>query len=312
MQLRFHKQVFIVFALLTFNFSHATTNPKNSITIGSSVINVSFAPGANNNTLKLGRKRIVDWIEQSANAVADYYQVFPVEKLNIAINPSSGYSRRPINGIAYHGEIPLIVITLNTQTNERGLREDWVLVHELVHLGFPPVRRRHHWIEEGLATYVEPIARVRAGMMDEKDAWKWLMTGVPNGLPAFGDRGLDFTPTWGRTYWGGALFFLLADIRIHQQTNNRLGIEHALRAIQNAGGTMAQETTWPIEKILEIGDKATGTNVLSTLYVEMKDKPMKPDLKTIWKQLGIQLKNKDIVFNDSARDVELRKSLILN
>lgn len=36
------------------------------------------------------------------------------------------------------------------------------MTHEMVHLAFPSVPDQHHWIEEGLATYVEPIARARA------------------------------------------------------------------------------------------------------------------------------------------------------
>src|SRR5260370_28547747 len=31
------------------------------------------------------------------------------------------------------------------------------------HLAFPSVDEKHHWIEEGIATYVEPIARIPAG-----------------------------------------------------------------------------------------------------------------------------------------------------
>ena len=58
---------------------------------------------------------------------------------------------------------------------------------------------------------------------------------MPKGLPAAGDRGLDYTPTWGRTYWGGALFCLLADIDIRKRTSNRFGLQDALRAIVAAG-----------------------------------------------------------------------------
>lgn len=296
-------------------FSHTTLNAESAntylIKLNKSEINVSFALGLEDKNLRLNQKLLVSWIQASIEAVDEYYQGFPVKKLNIAVNPNSRISRRPINGVAYHGQVPLIVITLNPKISKNGLKKDWVLVHELVHLGFPPVHRRHHWIEEGLATYVEPIARVRAGLLSEEDAWKWLIQGIPNGLPSLGDKGLDFTPTWGRTYWGGALFFLLADIEIHKQTKNQFGIEHALRAIKKAGGTMQNEFTWPIEKILQIGDKATSTNALTSLYKKMKNKPMKPNLNKIWKRLGVTLNNNQIDFDNSAPDAELRKSLIV-
>lgn len=89
-------------------------------------------------------------------------------------------------------------------TEPDDLRRDWVVAHELVHLGFPSVDESHHWMEEGLATYVEPIARARAGQLLAAKVWSDLVEGLPQGLPAPGDRGLDHTPTWGRTYWGGA------------------------------------------------------------------------------------------------------------
>ena len=73
-------------------------------------------------------------------------------------------------------------------------------MHELTHLAFPSVPARHRWIEEGLATYVEPIARAQAGLLDHATAWSELRRGLPKGLPAPGDGGLDHTPTWGRTF----------------------------------------------------------------------------------------------------------------
>jgi hypothetical protein len=38
----------------------------------------------------------------------------------------------------------------------------------MVHFGFPSINRRHHWIEEGTATYVEPIARALTDILTGK------------------------------------------------------------------------------------------------------------------------------------------------
>ena len=109
------------------------------------------------------------------------------------------------------------------QAHSSDFTDDWVLTHEMVHLAFPSVPEEHHWIEEGSATYIEPIARARAGDLTPEKVWGDLVDGLPQGLPQPGDRGLDFTPTWGRTYWGGALFCLLADIEIRKRTANQEG-----------------------------------------------------------------------------------------
>jgi hypothetical protein len=118
----------------------------------------------------------------------------------------------------------------------------------MVHLALPSVADKHHWIEEGIATYVEPIARVEAGNLDVETVWLELVEGLPQGLPQSGDAGLDYTHTWGRTYWGGALFCLLADLEIRRATANKFGLRDALRAIVSAGGNI--ETAWPLVRCL--------------------------------------------------------------
>ena len=75
-------------------------------------------------------------------------------------------------------------------------------------LAFPDVADEHHWIEEGIATYVEPIAALRSATLHPKKIWADMLHGMPKGEPEPFDKGLDHTHTWGRTYWGGALFCL--------------------------------------------------------------------------------------------------------
>ena len=50
-------------------------------------------------------------------------------------------------------------------TTSAQFDDDWIITHEMVHLAFPSVAEKHHWIEEGLATYVEPVARARVGQL---------------------------------------------------------------------------------------------------------------------------------------------------
>jgi hypothetical protein len=179
----------------------------------------------------------------------------------------------------------------------------------MMHLAFPSVPEEHHWIEEGSATYVEPIARARAGDLTPEKVWGDLVDGLPKGLPQAGDRGLDFTPTWGRTYWGGALFCLLADIEIRKRTGNKKGLEDAFRAIFKAGGTI--ESDWPLARTLEIGDRGTGVPVLRALYDKMKAAPAPVDLGALWKELGVERRSGKIEFIDGAPLAAIRKAITL-
>jgi predicted metalloprotease with PDZ domain len=177
----------------------------------------------------------------------------------------------------------------------------------MTHLAFPSVARDHDWAEEGLATYVEPFARVRAGTMTAEAAWLGLIAGLPNGLPAPGDRGLDHTRTWGRTYWGGALFYLLADIDVRSRTNGKLGLEHALRGILAAGGNNAQR--WSLDDAFSAADAAIGAPVLRELHAKMGSSPHPVDLDEIWHKLGIVRAGRAIRFDDSAPLASIRRAI---
>jgi predicted metalloprotease with PDZ domain len=181
------------------------------------------------------------------------------------------------------------------------------MTHEMVHLAFPSVARKHHWIEEGLATYIEPIARARAGELTAEKVWGDMVRGMPQGLPQPGDRGLDVTHTWANTYWGGARFCLLADIEIRNRTKNKQGLEDALRAILKQGGTI--EANWNLSHALEIGDRATGVPVLRDLYDKMSATPQPTDLNKLWKDLGIDNSGGRIVFDDTAPLASIRKAI---
>jgi predicted metalloprotease with PDZ domain len=129
---------------------------------------------------------------------------------------------------------------------------------------------------------------------------------MPNGLPAPGDRGLDHTHTWGRTYWGGALFCLLADLEIRRETGNRRGLQDALRGILAVGN---METASTVEPLLAAGDRATGVAVLHSLYARMKDSPEPTDLEDLWRRLGVVPTGRTVRFDDSAEEAVLRRRL---
>ncbi len=309
LSLKFFRLMFfyLVISMTTCEIANAASLEGKIIQVKGAQLNLVFAEGTGNGALSVSREQLLHWIESGAKAVANYYQGFPVSKLTISISPRSGSG---IGGQAFAGSEPMISITLGKRANLAKLQKDWVLVHEMVHLAFPSVYRRHYWMQEGLSTYVEPIVRVRAGLMSEKEAWYWMLTGMPKGLPKYGDRGLDNTNTWGRRYWGGALFALLADQRIRAQSNNRYGLDQALRGIVTAGYSMQSDDVWPLDKILKIADKSTRTTALMTLYQEMKDTPVDVDLQKMWRKLGVKLEGRRIVFDNTAPQAALRRALL--
>jgi hypothetical protein len=283
----------------------ACTFPADTVTstllIGSSRIDVTVDKGQ----LHTPKEVVMKWVQWAGEAVAIYYGHFPLPHVSIGISPSGGTGVRGGRTFGDHGGRILIHVGRNSTFSV--LANDWMLTHEMVHLSFPSVARNHHWIEEGIATYVEPIARVRAHHMDPNQMWFEVVRDLRKGLPETGDQGLDHTHTWGRTYWGGALFCFLADIEIHRDTENRKGLEDALRGILESGGDIRED--WDLEKALSIGDKTTGVSVLRPLYDKMKDQPYNVDLPALWTQLGIERDGNSVRFVDSAPLAKTRDAM---
>ncbi len=262
-------------------------------------IDVAITPGGTG----VSSDRLTAWLATQARAVAAYYGAFPVARALLIVRAGGPGA---IGGGSTMGEGGAsILLNVGRETDESDLREDWVTVHEMVHVSFPSVLRP--WAEEGLATYLEPIIRVRAGLVDRDQVWRDLIRGLPKGQPGDGDGGLDGPPSWGRTYWGGAAFWLLADVDIRKRTENKRSLDDALRGVVGAGGNVA--VTWSLDEALGAGDRACGTPVLVALYHSMKDKPVKVDLEDLWKRLGVSLEHKRVVYDDTAPLASIRKAI---
>jgi hypothetical protein len=275
--------------------------PGTDLEIGGGTIHAAFAPGE----IVLPREKVLDWIRISAKAVSTYYGRFPVHSLKLLLVPVDGPRVRGGTTWGYRGAA--IRVLIGRESSEDDLRRDWVMVHEMVHLALPDLDDRYGWLSEGLAVYIEPIARVQAGDLPALEIWKAMMRDMPKGFPQAGDQGLDNTDTWGRKYWGGAMFCLLADIEIRKATGNKLGLQDAMRGVIAAGGN--HEKDWSIERVLSTADKAVGVDVLTRLHNEMGSKPVAPDLAALWRDLGLKLQGESLAFDDAAPLAAIRKSI---
>jgi hypothetical protein len=276
-----------------------------SIKIGGATIQVDFARGA----LDLPLDAIMQHMEQAANAVTAYYGRFPVDHARILVIPVDGRSGI-LQGTTWGnmgGFQGFTRIRIGQHTNAAELADDWMMTHEMVHMAFPSLPDDQHWMEEGQATYIEPVARVMTGELNARQIWRDMARDMRKGEPAEGDQGLDHTHTWGRTYWGGAMFCLVADVAIRKETGNRKGLQDALRAVVAQGGTIDHE--WDLPRALAIGDEATGTHVLTQMYAEWKDKPMPVDLEKLWAQLGIRPMPEGIELDSTAPMAKIREAI---
>lgn len=275
--------------------------PHIPIPVGTATLQIGFAPGE----FSLPQDQILDWIKASARAVSIYYGGFPVRSARVLVVPVAGRGVHRAQAFGYHG--PAIRLMVGIGTTAADLKADWKAVHEMVHLALPEQNEQQLWLSEGLAVYVESIARVQAGDLTAERIWSDFVRDMPKGQPALDDGGLDVTHTWGRTYWGGAIFCLLADVEIRQRTGGRLGLQQAMRGVVKAHGNLSQQ--WPFMRILEIADAATGTDVMHSLYQRLRANPEPADLDGLWQKLGIRRDGDGVAFDDSAPLAAVRRAI---
>lgn len=303
--LGFNKRACFLFLLLLVSFRTATAaDVTSALMIGGSRSDVTIQSSDTPNA-PLSPPDVMKWVQLAAESVATYYTRFPVPHLTLRVISFDGSGVR--HGMTWGREGGLIVIHAGNKTTPEEFAEDWMLTHEMIHLAFPSMADEHHWIEEGLSVYVEPIARIRAGHWTAVKMWGELVRDMPKGLPKEGESGMDHTHTWGRTYWGGALFCLVADVEIRKQTKNKKGLEDALRGILEGGGNINQD--WEMEKAFKLGDQAVGLEVLQKLYAEWKDKPVMVDLAAMWKQLGVEADGATVRLHDDAPLAAIRHAI---
>lgn len=273
----------------------AETFVRRPVKVGGSVIDLSVEvdPGAAASPAEVER-----WVRRAGEAVTAFYGRFPVARVRMVVERIPG---RRIHGTAFGRD--LVRVRLGRAAARDALDRDWVMTHEMLHLGFPDLDRRHTWMQEGLSTYFEPIARARVGQLAPAAAWRELFDGLPKGLPGPDEGGLDQTPSWGATYWGGALFWLLVDLEIRERTRDRRSADDVLRSILDAGGDGG--TRWTMARVIAVGDEATGTTAMATVYRRLAGKRWDVDVGRLAARLGVRPRALD----DRAPLAAIRRSI---
>jgi hypothetical protein len=267
--------------------------------VGGMAIEVTAGPGEPS----VGRDALRLWIENAARDVSEYLGAPPLPRVRLRVRLDG--SGRIGSGRMFGGDGDTSIrVAVGRRTTEADLANDWVLTHEMFHLVLPDLPEEQAWMEEGLATYLEPVARVRRGRMTAEEMWRGLTSGVRHGLPTAGDPGLDGSPSWGSTYWGGALFWLLADVGIRERSGGRRSLADALREVRRQGGD--GRVHWPTRRLLAAADAGAGAPILSELYEKMGRRPMRPDLAALWRRLGV---SSAAAFDDTAPLADLRRAI---
>ena len=124
------------------------------------------------------RAALIAWIENSARAITEIFGRFGVPEARLDIRTGG---RGRIHGGRTDDLVAHVSLSLGRDTTPEDLAVDWVLTHEFVHLATPTLPRRAMWFMEGVATYVEPLARARTCLLGADAFWAGIVEGLPNG-----------------------------------------------------------------------------------------------------------------------------------
>ncbi len=251
---------------------------------------------------------LLAWIREGAQDVVALLGQFPVARLQVIVGSGGPYAVGSAVTMGMGGASILVVV--GERTRKADLLRDWVMTHEMLHVAFPNLGFRQRWMEEGLSTYLEPLLRTRRGRQEPRLAWAEFVRVMPQGLPKEGDLGLDRTFTWGRRYWGGAMFWLHVDVEIRRRTEGARSLDDVLRAVRAAGGNVALR--WDVARLASVAESATGTTALREIYDDWSGKAVSPDLGALWISLGVKSEKPDrITFDDAAPLAGIRREMTL-
>ena len=243
---------------------------------------VDFAPGP----LDMPVATVLDHIHAAASAIVAYYGRFPVARARMLVVPVAGET-----GI-FHGTtwpsgggfdaFTRIHIGQHTTAVRPGRRLDG---HPRTRPhGLPQPSRRKPLDGRRPGHLRRAIARVPTGELEARGLAR-MVRGMPKGEPAEGRLRESIIPTPGGEPTGAARSLPRRRHPIRRETQNRKSLQDALRAIVDQGGTSI--TTGLLSQALAIGDRATGTHILTPMYAQWKDKPVPVDLPKLWRELGV-------------------------
>jgi hypothetical protein len=275
---------------------------RERVELGGGVVEIAKLDGALHPPFSV----VTQWIADSAGAVAAFYGGLPMPRANVLIAPVPARSGVVFGKVLPESE-PAIALLVGEDTTQGELYDDWILIHELFHLGTPSFYGEGKWFDEGLATYFEPIIRIRAGMYTEQQFWDDLEKWLPRGLPAFTELGLERATEFGGIYWGGALACLVADVTARRR-NPKLGLEQAFLALHRAGARANQ--VWELREVIGAIDAALGAPTLAPIARAHAERGSPFDLPGLLNDLGVsRTADGSLRFDDTAPLAPVRRAI---
>jgi hypothetical protein len=238
------------------------------------------------------RRAIVNWISKAGNVVSLATGRFPTDRAQVIVVPTGGFRF----GHTGRSGGASILFFMPDDIAPGDLGTDWIAIHEFSHLLHPFVQREDAWLSEGLATYLQEVLRVRAGMLSASDAWRRLYEGALLGRDADGDlasetQRMPYAGNYRTVYWAGAAIALMIDVDLRTRSAGRSSLESVLAVVSRRAEVMQRPAT--AESLLAALDEAAGGRTCREVAGRYLEGHALPDLAELYRKLGLLDANRD-------------------
>ena len=258
------------------------------------------------------------WITEAAHAVAAAYGRFPVPRMQIIVASAPGPPRtEPVMfGMALRGGGPAVVLLVNALAGDGALPGEWVAIHELFHLGAPPIEADDAWLSEGVTMYYSEVLRGRRGHLDRRGTWQALHEGFERGRASRSRRDLRsesarmrHTAEYRRVYWAGAAIALTWDVALREGSGGRVGLDDAIRHLLGCCRDVPRR--WPARRVVAELDRWHGSPLFSTIADRILAGTEFPDIVPLLTRLGVSVDASGVVsLDDNAPGAAWRDAIV--
>jgi M61 glycyl aminopeptidase len=283
----------------------------------------SFAQGDRTLTLEISpdfsarqRENVSQWIEFLSGALLQVYGQWPRQQWRISVSPASASNSDPIPWAQVHrGDIDTVEFFTAPQATTQQLKDNWTGYHELAHLLIPYRGWGDNWFSEGLASFYQNILQARSGILSEQQAWQNIYNGFLLGRADSGFDGQTLASVsnamrddggFMRVYWSGAWYFLVADIRLRQQSGGKLTLDLALMNLN----TCCADAQLSVPQMVSKLDELNSVLLFQPLYKQVNDSTRMPPFENIFASLGISLANGKVTLQQQGPGAALRQQIL--
>jgi hypothetical protein len=261
--------------------------------------------------LRLDAASTERWVRGVIDLASGMDGQFPTSRAQILLVPAGAYAQPVVFGMVARGGAGSILLFVSSEADETALAGDWVLPHELSHLFLPFVRRQHAWLPEGLATYYQEVLRARAGVVSELDTLRDLAAALASAEQQGTGRTLAEestamyeTAAFRAVYWGGAAYFLMADVELRRRSEGAVSLDSVLHALRTSP---RREEKFTDRTLLAHMDELAGMDVFVPLAEAALSRPF-PDYAPLLEALGVDRQG-GLQLDDTAPLAAIRRGI---